>query len=158
MLRTALFGAWLMVFSAGCTPAADTDAAPPDTLTQQQDPAEKARGIDVSHDQGDVNWAEVRAAGMAFAFMKATEGETFVDPKFETNTDLSFWNALATDAFSTYPLWIAEYGVDQPKMPEGWTQWHFWQYSDSGQVNGVAGNVDLDVFNGTVEELKRTTE
>ncbi len=60
-----------MVFSAGCAPAADTDAAPPDTTTQQQDPAEKARGIDVSHDQGEVNWAEVRAAGMAFAFSPA---------------------------------------------------------------------------------------
>ncbi len=240
MLRTALLGVWLMGFSAGCAPATDTDTdtAPPDTTAQQQAPAENAQGIDVSQYQGEINWAEVRAAAMAFAFIKATEGETLVDPTFETNwaqakqqgllrgayhfyrpqddattqahfflstvgfadgdlppvvdievtdgvaaseivaglqtwlsvvadsvgrspiiyTDLSFWNALSTDALSAYPLWIAEYGVDQPTMPEGWTQWQFWQYSDSGQVNGVAGAVDLDVFNGTAEALKRWTE
>ncbi len=69
---------------------------------QQQDPAEKARGIDVSHDQGEVNWAEVRAAGMAFAFMKATEGETVVDPKFETNWVQAKQQGLLRGAYHFY--------------------------------------------------------
>ena len=32
------------------------------------------RGIDVSHHNGIINWQKVHAAGIAFAFTKATEG------------------------------------------------------------------------------------
>lgn len=39
-------------------------------------------GIDVSHHQGAIDWARVRAGGIGFAFIKATEGATFVDPAF----------------------------------------------------------------------------
>ncbi len=30
----------------------------------------------------------------------------------------------------------------------------FWQHSDRGQVDGINGPVDFNVFNGTVEELQ----
>lgn len=43
------------------------------------------QGIDVSHYQGIVNWDKVKASGKSFAIIKATEGTTTVDPKFETN-------------------------------------------------------------------------
>jgi lysozyme len=39
-------------------------------------------GIDVSHHQGHVDWGKAQAAGAAFAFIKATEGATFTDPRF----------------------------------------------------------------------------
>src|SRR5215471_14990910 len=42
-------------------------------------------GIDVSHFQGKVDWNRVKAAGMAFAFAKATEGTTNNDAMFATN-------------------------------------------------------------------------
>jgi len=42
-------------------------------------------GIDVSHHQGEVNWYAVAEAGISFAFAKATEGATFVDPQFSRN-------------------------------------------------------------------------
>ncbi|HAW7953768.1 TPA: hypothetical protein JLO29_000038 [Escherichia coli] len=32
--------------------------------------------------------------------------------------------------------------------------WRFWQHSDRGQVDGINGPVDFNVFNGTVEELQ----
>jgi lysozyme len=45
-----------------------------------------ARGIDVSHHQGAIDWNEVAASGeVQFAYVKATEGTDFVDPRFETN-------------------------------------------------------------------------
>ena len=44
-----------------------------------------AQGIDVSHYQGTVSWAEVRQAGIEFAFAKATDGLTWVDPQFAAN-------------------------------------------------------------------------
>ena len=42
-------------------------------------------GIDVSHHQGRVDWSRVAADGHRFAFCKATQGVTFVDPEFEHN-------------------------------------------------------------------------
>src|SRR5262245_24710768 len=42
-------------------------------------------GIDVSHWQGAIDWAQVKASGRAFAIAKATEGTTFVDPSFAAN-------------------------------------------------------------------------
>lgn len=42
-------------------------------------------GIDVSHYNGTVDWRAVKDAGMKFAFAKATEGTTFVDPQFAAN-------------------------------------------------------------------------
>ena len=57
-----------------------------------------------------------------------------------------------------YPLWLAQYPNQyvpgmQPSLPRGWFKWTFWQYSERGRVNGVNANVDLNLFNGTLEEL-----
>jgi lysozyme len=42
-------------------------------------------GIDISHWDGDINWDELDNQTIYFVYMKATEGEDFVDPSFETN-------------------------------------------------------------------------
>ncbi|MFB5674282.1 glycoside hydrolase family 25 protein [Paenibacillus terreus] len=44
-----------------------------------------AEGIDVSRYQGSINWKKVRADGKAFAFVKASQGQRYVDPTFEAN-------------------------------------------------------------------------
>ncbi len=43
------------------------------------------QGIDVSYWQGDIDWHQVRAAGVDFAYIKATEGGDHIDPKFLEN-------------------------------------------------------------------------
>ncbi len=43
------------------------------------------RGVDVSHYQGKIDWAEIRKQDISFAFIKATEGSSYVDPCFEDN-------------------------------------------------------------------------
>jgi len=43
------------------------------------------RGVDVSHHQGAVDWPAVRAAGIHFAFIKASEGADHRDREFERN-------------------------------------------------------------------------
>src|SRR5262249_45450486 len=56
--------------------------------------------------------------------------------------------------FASYPLWVANYGATCPIMPNGgWTNWKFWQYSSTGSVGGISGNVDVDHFNGTLADL-----
>ncbi|MFZ6819120.1 glycoside hydrolase family 25 protein [Undibacterium sp. Ji22W] len=194
------------------------------------------RGIDVSHFQSSVNWPAVKATGIAFAFAKASDGNTYTDPQFANNwrgmqaagilrgayhfyeskddpqtqaqqflkvvgqlgsndmppvvdiesntgcfgtqslasnlqiwldaveqslqrtpiiyTNCGFWNANLNAQFSRYPLWIAQYGVAQPKIPNGWNRWTFWQSSESGSVAGITGAVDTDVFAGSMADLQ----
>lgn len=45
----------------------------------------QALGIDVSHWQGAVDWNAVRASGILFAFVKATERDNVVDPRLDAN-------------------------------------------------------------------------
>jgi GH25 family lysozyme M1 (1,4-beta-N-acetylmuramidase) len=47
-------------------------------------------GIDVSHFQGTINWSSVKAAGIQFAYIKATESTNFKDPTFNANYLNSF--------------------------------------------------------------------
>ena len=56
--------------------------------------------------------------------------------------------------FGSYPLWVASWGASCPTMPNGWSQWQFWQYSDTGTINGISGGVDHDEFNGSLADLK----
>jgi lysozyme len=42
-------------------------------------------GIDVSRYQGDINWRQVAASDVGFAFIKATEGGDVADPMFAAN-------------------------------------------------------------------------
>lgn len=192
------------------------------------------QGIDVSKSQGTVDWTAVAGAGYAFTFIKATDGQDYVDPTFAQNwagaqaagllrgayhffraeddptvqaewfwktvgahgelpmvvdvettmgqaasavlanltsfldslqqwtaqrpmiyTAPNFWNSLGSSGFGGYPLWVAEYEVSQPTLPSGWTFWDFWQYSESGQVSGITGAVDLDVFSGPLSALQK---
>jgi lysozyme len=42
-------------------------------------------GIDVSHHQGTIDWERVANDDISFAYIKATEGDDFRDPRFEQN-------------------------------------------------------------------------
>lgn len=46
-----------------------------------------------------------------------------------------------TRTFET-DLWIANYSVNRPTIPEPWHDYAIWQYTDSGVVPGVQGKVD----------------
>ena len=53
--------------------------------------------------------------------------------------------------FDDYPYWIAHYYVSRVKY-EG--RWMFWQHTDRGTLPGVDEYVDLNVFNGSPEQLQ----
>jgi lysozyme len=190
-------------------------------------------GIDVSHFQGEVDWGAVAAAGIRFAFIKATEGLDDVDPRFVQNwqqsraagllrgayhflhpnldakqqaahflsvvtldddalppaldvevtdgegpatltacietwlgtveatlgckpvvyTDPSFWRDNVGANLASYPLWLACY-APSPEVPASWGSWTFWQHSQSGRVDGIAGPVDLDSCQLSLEQLR----
>lgn len=61
---------------------------------------------------------------------------------------------LNDSVFNTYPYWIAHYYVDSVRYRG---RWDFWQHTDVGRVPGIEEEVDLNVFNGTLEELTGMT-
>lgn len=193
----------------------------------------EVHGIDLSHYQSKISWDSVAAQGIAFAFVKATEGRQHLDKKYCENwqemkrvgikrgayhfflptipaeeqarnfmnvvdmqygdlppvldvevdqnlsreevikgirdwlylvemeysirpiiyTHYKFYNKFIAGEFDKYPIWIAKYGGDAPRL--GSVQWTFWQYGNRGILRGVEGNVDLNVFKGSHEELEK---
>ncbi len=59
---------------------------------------------------------------------------------------------LNDSVFNQYPYWIAHYYVDSLKY-DG--KWAFWQHTDVGRIDGIEGYVDIDLFNGSLDSLKK---
>ncbi len=101
---------------------------------------EQRNGVTKSQLQAEVKkWLQV-----AEAYYK-------VKPILYTNVD--FYNKYLGKDFDSYPLWIAHY-YEQEK-PRIQRDWIFWQHSDIGNVNGIKGKVDFNVFNGDSTEFKK---
>ncbi len=59
------------------------------------------------------------------------------------------YNARSTfnqEIADNYPLWVAEYGVQEPESNGKWDYWVGFQYTSTGRVSGISGNVDRDYF------------
>jgi len=199
-------------------------------------------GIDVSNWQGTIDWQQVKAAGVQFAFIKASEGIDFQDPFFAANikearlagiacgayhffqpmhpvdsqaenflsmigalekgdlppvldvetpaawsllplTDrvnaVTNWMSLveaklgitpliymsssfagsvlgSASGLAKYPLWVAHYTQSAvPWVPAPFQSWSFWQYSNTGKIDGITGDVDLDWFLGNQDDLQK---
>lgn len=203
-------------------------------------------GIDVAHHEGIIDWKRVAAAGVKYAFLKASEASTFKDKRYKSNRagcaandipsggyhffrphapvsnqvknfvsmvgamqegelppvldlevpeswrNLSLkqrlnitraWldgvenalgvkpiiylsssfvgDVLGSDKFlANYVLWLAHYTkAANPRVPEPWkssSSWTFWQYSETGRVDGIKDDlVDLNRFNGNGEALAK---
>jgi lysozyme len=217
--------------------------------------ADRILGIDVSSGQGSINWADVYANGVTFAYIHAVTGAGSVDPDFTNNilnakaaglqagayqfSDLYadtpaeeanyFWKhagayikgdgksispAIAFEVFDGYDgassytawfndwsvdikaktsdfmhpviyvdacsgacdlttgiglaAWVASYNGQDPYTGSPWSDcdacnawdpngtggWSFWQFSDTGAIEGISGDVDFDIFNGDLAQLK----
>jgi len=62
------------------------------------------RGIDVSHHQGDIRWQDVAADGIAFAYIKATEGGDWKEVDFARNLAGARAAGIATGAYHFFTL------------------------------------------------------
>lgn len=202
------------------------------TVTERM-PHFEVHGIDVSHYQSIINWDTIAAQKIAFAFVKATEGEEMADSLFRNNwaninrvglkrgayhffrptksaylqaqnfidnvvleegdlppvldievadavadkevverihtwleiiekhyqikpiiyTNLKFFERYIDSNFDEYPIWIARYNTRKPYLGKK-RDWHFWQYGNRGQLPGINGFVDFNVFKGTLFELE----
>lgn len=71
----------------------------------------------------------------------------------------AFWNQYGENVpaeWQHHPLWIANWLVTTPTLPPPWTTWKYWQQTSKGdgiKYGCESTYVDLDYFNGTVEQL-----
>ena len=199
------------------------------------------KGIDVSVWQGDIDWARVRAAGIKFAYLKATEGGDHLDAKFRQNwdatkragvprgayhfiywcrpaheqalwfalnvppdadalppvldlewnghsptcakrirakkarkmidvllaameahtgkrpiiyTDTTFHRDVLEGRYKSYDFWLRSVAA-KPKKIFKKRPWVMWQYTTTGRVPGIEGDVDLNTFNGNKRAWRR---
>lgn len=186
------------------------------------------QGIDVSEWQGDINFKKVKDDGIKIVYIRAGQGFSYKDAKFERNYQEARKNGLKIGVYhyvtarstedaklqarffaslisnkkidcklamdfesfgnltnlqineislaylkeleqltkkevivysntysakykfnskvAKYPLWVAQYGVNEPQDNGHWKNWEGYQYTSMGRVKGINGNVDLDKF------------
>lgn len=68
-------------------------------------------------------------------------------------TTAKFWDEHFNGEFGEYPLWVAEYDVDAPRIPNGWSTWHLWQWKGDSAVAGVEKGADVTRVNRAGAEL-----
>jgi lysozyme len=80
---------------------------------------------------------------------------TFIQKMDEKNIKVilySYKSFLDINTSSQFglPLWIAAYlnnpEISLPLIPNDWTEWKIWQFTEQGQINGYNGNIDLDIM------------
>lgn len=110
--------------------------------------------LDIEVDAGDVtfmsNWVN--------DFCNRVKNVTGIPPIVYTGQFFASQNF--NSSVTQWPLWIARYPstlpdphTASPGSTTPWPTWHAWQYSASGTVPGISGNVDLDVYNGDLAAI-----
>jgi lysozyme len=91
----------------------------------------------------------------AWAWCKTVEEAWGVKPIVYTLPHYA--NSFLEGKFGRFPLWVVDLGFLDlwPGHCQGWSSWTFWQKSHHGAVDGITGEVDLDVFNGSPTEFNR---
>lgn len=83
--------------STSATPEAEKTSRAPQ-------PSGPTRGIDASHHQGVIDWPRVAADDVHFAYLKATEGQGFTDPRFATNAGQARKAGIDVGAYHYFSL------------------------------------------------------
>ncbi|RYJ45605.1 glycoside hydrolase family 25 protein [Flavobacterium beibuense] len=66
----------------------------------------------------------------------------------------SFYTDFLKKEFEGYTVWIANYSFFEDEIRK---EWHFWQFTDKAAIEGIDGNVDVNIYNGNYDELKNHT-
>jgi GH25 family lysozyme M1 (1,4-beta-N-acetylmuramidase) len=151
---------WTQAKSAGLIRGAYQYLVPSQSVSQQADMMVQAMATLQSDDLPPVvdveevgSTSPAQLAAMVQQWVDAVKAGTGRTPIVYSGS--YFWDDyVQSTAFNTQPLWIPNYGVTCPRLPAAWSNWAFHQYTSSGGVSGISGNVDLDRFNGTLTQLQ----
>jgi lysozyme len=79
-------------------------------------------------------------------FLEALEQHYGKRPVIYSSVD--FHRDVLEGAFDDYPFWLRSV-KGYPAKRYGDRRWHIWQYTESGSLPGVTGNIDKNAFAGT---------
>lgn len=69
-------------------------------------------------------------------------------------TGEKYYDDFLKEEFSDYLFWIANYNFYREQMEDDWL---FWQFTEKGSVPGIKGNVDVNIYNGDLQQLQFIT-
>lgn len=78
---------------------------------------------------------------VALAFLKEVERAGYA-AGFYSNTYELTHRVYDSQIVNTYPVWLAQYNY----KPTYYGRYKYWQYSSSGSVPGIRGNVDMNII------------
>lgn len=82
-------------------------------------------------------------------FVDKVEAHYGVKPIFYINR--STYEAYVKGNFDDYIIWYADYAAE-PALDD--SLWTFWQYTETGLVDGIKGHVDFNLFRGNKNDLE----
>jgi lysozyme len=100
-------------------------------------------------EDGNLSASELRSR--LIIWLELVEKHYKVKPIIYCNAD--FYKKYIRNKLDGYPIWVAHFKTKKPGIQKD--GWHFWQYTEKGKIKGINGHVDLNVFNGTREQMEK---
>jgi lysozyme len=69
-------------------------------------------------------------------------------------TGEKYYDDFLKDEFGDYLFWIANYNLYREEIQDDWL---FWQFTEKATVLGIQGNVDVNIYNGDLQQLQFIT-
>ncbi len=85
-------------------------------------------------------------------WLNAVESHYGVKPIIYTGE--RYYDDFLKEEFSDYLFWIANYNFYREEIAEDWL---FWQFTEKASVPGIKGNVDVNIYNGDLQQLRFIT-
>jgi lysozyme len=121
----------------------DADALPP------------VLDLEWNHDSPScpVRLSREKALPMIRTVLTAMEARTGKRPIIYTDANF-YRDILADSPFRNYPFWLRSTASPPENLYPG-QPWTFWQFTATGRVPGILGDVDRNVFRGTADAWER---
>lgn len=85
-------------------------------------------------------------------WLNAVESHYGVRPIIYTGE--RYYDDFLKEEFGDYLFWIANYNFYREEIANDWL---FWQFTEKASVQGINGNVDVNIYNGDLEQLRYIT-
>nr|WP_315152713.1 glycoside hydrolase family 25 protein [uncultured Flavobacterium sp.] len=85
-------------------------------------------------------------------WLQAIENHYKVKPIIYTGE--RYYDDFLKEEFSDYLFWIANYNFYREEIQDGWL---FWQFTERAIVPGIKENVDVNIYNGDLQQLQFIT-
>lgn len=85
-------------------------------------------------------------------WLNAVESHYGVKPIIYTGE--RYYDDFLKEEFSDYLFWIANYNFYREVIAKDWL---FWQFTEKASIPGIKGNVDVNIYNGDLQQLRYIT-